>query len=160
MNVVSRTHYLPAFSRLGAYPREHLEEEAWGKKKSLFEYWGHEASLMPIEMQPLFRWRMEEARSGEAGWTGLVNFARERRDYIDGVLEEIEKRGPVTGGDFAEGPRGAWLVVVEQWQAGAGMAVLVRLHHHQDAARVRAGLRPDRAGDPPRGAGAADAVAG
>ena len=107
VNVVSRTHYLPAFSRLGAYPREHLEDEAWGRKKSLFEYWGHEASLMPMAMQPLFRWRMDEARSGEAGWTGLVNFARERRDYIDGVLEQIEKRGPVTGGDFAEGPRGA-----------------------------------------------------
>ena len=107
VNVVSRTHYLPAFSRLGAYPRELLEDEAWGRKKSLFEYWGHEASLLPMAMQPLFRWRMEESRSGEAGWTGLVNFARERRDYIDGVLEEIEKRGPVTGGDFAEGPRGA-----------------------------------------------------
>jgi len=107
VNVVSRTHYLPAFSRLGHYPRELLEAEAWGRKKSLFEYWGHEASLMPMAMQPLFRWRMEESRSGEAGWTGLVNFARERRDYIDGVLAEIEKRGPVTGGDFAEGPRGA-----------------------------------------------------
>jgi uncharacterized protein YcaQ len=107
VNVVSRTHYLPAFSRLGHYPRELLETEAWGKKPSLFEYWGHEASLMPMGMQPLFRWRMEESRSGEAGWTGLVNFARERRDYIDGVLAEIEKRGPVTGGDFAEGPRGA-----------------------------------------------------
>ena len=93
VNVLVRTHYLPAFSRLGAYPREHLEEEAWGRKKSLFEYWGHEASLLPMAMQPLFRWRMEESRSGEAGWTGLVNFARERRDYIDGVLEEIEKRG-------------------------------------------------------------------
>ena len=41
VNVVSRTHYLPAFSRLGAYPRELLEDEAWGRKKSLFEYWGH-----------------------------------------------------------------------------------------------------------------------
>jgi len=107
VNVVSRTHYLPAFSRLGAYPRELLEDEAWGKKKSLFEYWGHEASLMPMAMQPLFRWRMEEMRAGQTGWSGLVNFGRERRDYIDGVLEEIAKRGPVTGGDFAEGPRGA-----------------------------------------------------
>ncbi|HEY2659000.1 MAG TPA: winged helix-turn-helix domain-containing protein [Caulobacteraceae bacterium] len=106
VNVVSRTHYLPAFSRLGHYPREDLETEAWGKRPSLFEYWGHEASLMPLEMQPLFRWRMERAQAGET-WSGLARFGRERRDYIDNILTEIERRGPVTGGDFAEGPRGA-----------------------------------------------------
>ena len=106
VNVVTRTHYLPAFSRLGAYPREALETEAWGRKRSLFEYWGHEASLLPLETQPLFRWRMARAEQGEL-WTGLSRFGRERRDYIDGVLAEIGKRGPVTGGDFATGPRGA-----------------------------------------------------
>lgn len=106
VNVVTRTHYLPAFSRLGDYPREGLEAEAWGPRRSLFEYWGHEASLLPLETQPLFRWRMERARGG-AMWTGLSRFGREKRDYIDGVLAEIERRGPVTGGDFAEGPRGA-----------------------------------------------------
>jgi uncharacterized protein YcaQ len=106
VNVVTRTHYLPAFSRLGDYPRAALEAEAWGPRRSLFEYWGHEASLLPLESQPLFRWRMERARDG-AMWTGLSRFGREKRDYIDGVLAEIERRGPVTGGDFAEGPRGA-----------------------------------------------------
>ncbi|MDQ8029223.1 MAG: winged helix-turn-helix domain-containing protein [Brevundimonas sp.] len=105
VNVVTRTHYLPGFSRLGHYPREALEAEAWGPKRSLFEYWGHEASLMPMELQPLFRWRMQRAQEG-AMWTGIARFGRERRDYIDGVLAEIERRGPVTGGDFAEGPRG------------------------------------------------------
>jgi uncharacterized protein YcaQ len=105
VNVVARTHYLPAFSRLGDYPREALEAEAWGARRSLFEYWGHEASLMPMELQPLFRWRMARARDG-AMWTGLARFGREKRDYIDGVLAEIERRGPVTGGDFAQGPRG------------------------------------------------------
>ena len=106
VNVVSRTHYLPAFSRLGTYPREALEAEAWGRKPSLFEYWGHEASLMPIETQPLMRWRMARARDGRGIWTGLNRFGRERRDYIDGVLAEIERRGPVTGADFATGERG------------------------------------------------------
>ena len=85
VNVVVRTHYLPAWSRLGAYPRDMLETEAWGKKPSLFEYWGHEASFMPVELQPLFRWRMERARGG-ATWSGLARFGRERRDYIDHVL--------------------------------------------------------------------------
>jgi uncharacterized protein len=90
---------------LGAYPQGLLEKEAWGKKPSLFEYWGHEASLMPLALQPLMRWRMERARAGET-WTGLANFRRQRGDYIDGVLSEIEKRGPVTGGDFTDGVKG------------------------------------------------------
>ena len=106
VNVVTRTHYLPAFSRLGDYPREALEAEAWGVRRGLFEYWGHEASLMPMELQPLLRWRMARAEAGEM-WTGLSRFGRERRDYIDGVLKEIERRGPVTGGDFNDAPRGA-----------------------------------------------------
>ena len=107
VNVVSRTHYLPGFSRLGAYPRELLETEAWGRKPSLFEYWGHEASLMPLAMQPLLRWRMEAARAGTGTWAGIARFARENRDYVDAVMTRIEREGPVTGGDFAEGPRGA-----------------------------------------------------
>ena len=106
VNVVTRTHYLPGFSRLGDYPREALETEAWGTRRGLFEYWGHEASLLPLELQPLLRWRMERAKDG-AMWTGLSRFGREKADYIEGVLAEIERRGPVTGGDFATGPRGA-----------------------------------------------------
>ena len=107
VNVVTRTHYLPAFSRLGDYPRQTLEAEAWGRKRSLFEYWGHEASLLPIESQPLFRWRMARAEAGQGLWTGVARFGRERSDYIAEVLTEIERRGPVTGADFATGPRGA-----------------------------------------------------
>ena len=106
VNVVTRTHYLPAFSRLGDYPREALEAEAWGPRRSLFEYWGHEASLLPLETQPLLRWRMERARGG-AMWTGLSRFGREKQGYIEAVLAEIERRGPVTGAAFAAGPRGA-----------------------------------------------------
>src|SRR5512146_69332 len=83
VNVVSRTHYLPAFSRLGAYPRGLLEELAWGKKRPLFEYWAHEASLLPLESQPLFRWRMEDAHDGIGTWKHVARFIRERRDFVD-----------------------------------------------------------------------------
>jgi uncharacterized protein len=118
VNVLARTHYLPAFSRLGPYPREMLEDAAWGKKPTLFEYWGHEASLLPMALQPLFRWRMERARAGET-WSGLARFARERRDYIDQVLARIEREGPITGGDLADGPRQAgW------WSWSNGKAAL------------------------------------
>jgi len=106
VNVVSRTHYLPAFSRLGAYPRELLEEVAWAKKRPLFEYWAHEASLLPLASQPLFRWRMEDAQSGVGVWRGVAKFLRERRDFVDRVRDEIAARGPMSAGDLEMGHKG------------------------------------------------------
>jgi uncharacterized protein len=117
VNVFVRTHYMPAFSRLGPYSMAVLDKEAWGRRPSLFEYWGHVASFMPVEWQPLFRWRMAEGRDPHGRRkSGLSEFARERKTYIDEVLAEIARRGPVTGGDFApEGPRksGWW-----EWSEG------------------------------------------
>jgi uncharacterized protein len=117
VNVFVRTHYMPTFSRLGPYPMGVLDKEAWGRRPSLFEYWGHVASFMPVEWQPLFRWRMAEGRDPHGRRkSGLSEFARERQAYVGEVLAEISRRGPVTGGDFApEGPRksGWW-----EWSEG------------------------------------------
>ncbi|MDB5445060.1 MAG: ycaQ [Phenylobacterium sp.] len=106
VNVVSRTHYLPAFSRLGAYPRALLEELAWGRKPSLFEYWAHEASLLPLASQPLLRWRMADAHDGVGVWRGVARFLRERRDLVDSALAEIRARGPLAASELVVGAKG------------------------------------------------------
>jgi uncharacterized protein YcaQ len=106
VNVVSRTHYLPALSRLGAYPRTLLEDLAWKKKRPLFEYWAHEASLLPMESQPLFRWRMQDAHDGVGTWKGIARFLRERRDFVDKVLGEIGDRGPLAASELEMGHKG------------------------------------------------------
>jgi uncharacterized protein YcaQ len=106
VNVVSRSHYLPLFSRLGAYPRPLLEDLAWGKKPALFEYWGHEASLMPLDLQPLLRWRMEDARQGVGVWKGVARFLAEHRPFIDKALAAIHERGPLSAGELELGERG------------------------------------------------------
>lgn len=106
VNVVSRTHYMPAFSRLGAYPRELLEEVAWAQKRPLFEYWAHEASLLPLSSQPLLRWRMDDAREGRGAWKGIARFIRERRDFLDTVRDEIDRRGPMSAGELEMGHKG------------------------------------------------------
>ncbi len=110
VNVVSRTHYLPAFSRLGAYPRALLEELAWGAKPALFEYWGHEASLLPVAVQPLLRWRMADAQGGKGTWRGVARFLAERRDLVDRALAEIRDRGPLAASELELGAkgRGGW----------------------------------------------------
>jgi hypothetical protein len=106
VNVVSRTHYLPAFSRLGAYPRAMLEEVAWARKRPLFEYWAHEASLLPMASQPLFRWRMQDAHDGVGVWKGVARFLRERREFVDKVLAEISTRGPMSASELEMGQKG------------------------------------------------------
>jgi hypothetical protein len=105
VNVFARAHYVPPYARLGPYPSALLEQEAWGRRPSLFEYWAHAACLIPVERQPLFRWKMRWRREG-GGSPGWKAFVAEKRAYIDQVLAEVGRRGPVTGGDFApEGKR-------------------------------------------------------
>ena len=106
VNVVSRTHYLPVFSRLGAYPRALLEAVAWGRKPALFEYWAHEASLLPLASQPLLRWRMADARAGVGVWRGVAKFMRERRDLIDRAMEQIRSHGPLSASGLDLGAKG------------------------------------------------------
>jgi len=106
VNVVSRSHYLPLFSRLGAYPRPLLEDLAWGRKPALFEYWGHEASLMPLDLQPLLRWRMEDARQGVGVWGNVAKFLASHRPFIDKALAAIHERGPLSAGELGLGERG------------------------------------------------------
>src|SRR5437763_14581084 len=111
VNVLVRAHYLPAFSRLGNYDRKLLDRAAWGPKRQrrLFEYWAHEASLLPLELHPLLRWRMAEAERGEIGWKNLRSYARERRKEAEEVLERIRAEGPLAASDFENGRgRGGW----------------------------------------------------
>lgn len=108
VNVLARAHELPPFSRLGPYPTDLLARLTYGDRE-LFEYWGHEASLMPVALQPLFRWRMARAQRGEA-YGQLVRLARERPDWIKAVENEVAARGPLRAGDLERrgGRSGSW----------------------------------------------------
>jgi uncharacterized protein len=49
VNVLVRSHYLPFYSRLGEYDMRRVDHLAYGEHQ-LFEYWGHAASLLPMEL--------------------------------------------------------------------------------------------------------------
>ncbi len=108
VNVLVRSHYLPTFSRLGEYDRALLDRAAYdGRKRHLFEYWGHEASLLPVEYWPLFRWRMDAASLGERVWSGIAETGRRSAQLCDRVLETIRRDGPVAASDLeGKGQRG------------------------------------------------------
>jgi uncharacterized protein len=127
VNVLARAHYLPLFSRLGAYPRALLDRIAWGRPRRLFEYWAHEASLLPLELHPLLRWRMARAEAGQGMWPRMRAFAGERRPEAMAVLRRIREEGPLAASDFAGGAgRGGWwewsdAKVALEWLFWAGL---------------------------------------
>ena len=111
VNVLVRSHYLPLFSRLGPYAHDLLDRAAYdGHDRHLFEYWGHEASLLPVEMYPLFRWRMDRARRGEGTWGRLKRYATEHKDLVAAAVSQIRERGPLGASELeaAGQSKGGW----------------------------------------------------
>ncbi len=94
VNVLSRSHYLPVFSRLGDYPRELLDRASSTAPRRLVEYWAHEASFVPPATHRLLRWRM--ARAADEAWGGMTRLAKERADLIEQVRHVVAEHGPLT----------------------------------------------------------------
>jgi hypothetical protein len=100
VNVLARAHYLPAFSRLGPYDASLVDRMAFTHRE-LFEYWGHEATLLPVRAYPLMRWRMKRWEIRLAGWTRLQKALADRPGYVEEVYQEVVDRGPVSAGEVA-----------------------------------------------------------
>ncbi len=105
VNVFSRAHLLPAFSRLGPWPVALLDDLAFGRRE-LFEYWGHEASYLPVVLHPLLRWRMARAEALEEGWGGPLRVFRERPEFVADLVRRLEDEGPSGAGALRDAPRG------------------------------------------------------
>jgi uncharacterized protein len=106
VNVFCRSHYMPVFSRLGPYPRDVLDKMAAHlagpadrravtrpRGRELFEYWAHEASLLPLETHRLMRWRMSRAEVG--AWKFVAEMARDRPGFMAEVLQLVAAQGPI-----------------------------------------------------------------
>src|SRR6201996_5752647 len=101
VNVLTRAHYMPLFSRMGAYDPALLDNAAWEpKRRSLFEYWAHEASLLPMSLHPHMRWRMARAERMEGIYGGIARVAREKPEFVESVYREVKQRGPVAASDL------------------------------------------------------------
>ena len=115
VNVIARAHYLPFFSRLGDYSMEALDAWLW-RSREAFEYWGHEASVMPIDDWSLMGYRMREARP----WRSIREMGEEHPEFVEDVLAEVAAHGPITVSDLSHGTErtGPW------WGWGKGKLAL------------------------------------
>ncbi len=113
INVLVRSHYLPTYSRLGPYDLSRLDALAY-EKREVFEYVGHEWSLVDTDLHPALRWRMK-AFADDARWMHNIPPSYPRK-----VIREIEKHGPLTSSGLSDpGVRGA-----DRFQASPGKRTL------------------------------------
>ncbi|WP_119268599.1 winged helix-turn-helix domain-containing protein [Taklimakanibacter deserti] len=126
VNVLVRSHYLPVFARAGHYSHDTLDQRTFGKRKRrFFEYWAHEASLLPLDFYPLLRWKMERAADGSGEHKFLEKFGREQKAYVDEVRSFVKANGPTAVSDLPDpgGRTGNW------WGWNKGKIALEYLFH-------------------------------
>jgi hypothetical protein len=98
VNVVCRSQELPLWARLGAHGRDALPQLC--ERRAIFEYWAHVASLLPVELQPLLRWRMAEAAT--RAWRVVRTITRRDPGYVAAVRAEVHARGAVAARELEE----------------------------------------------------------
>jgi uncharacterized protein len=104
ISTVERSHRIALGARIGAYPEAAVSRLL--REGKIFEYWAHEACLVPVEDFPMHRWRMA-VHAESHPWRGNV-FEREPELTLH-VLNEIEAKGPLASRHFeGEGGGGMW----------------------------------------------------
>jgi uncharacterized protein len=107
VNVLSRSHYLPLFSRLGNYDRNALDARTLQTDgREFFECWAHEASLVRMELHPLMRWRMNRAHKGDGIYRSMRDFAHSEKTYLKNILQFVKSHGPTAQSDLPDKSKG------------------------------------------------------
>ncbi|MCP3956782.1 MAG: winged helix-turn-helix domain-containing protein [bacterium] len=116
----ARSHGIVLLSRLGGMDYR-LPEELLQPGEPIFEYWGHEACWLPMELFPVFAFRRREFR--EHPWWGDV--VGENPRVADDLLVRIRDEGPLRSVDLeGRGSRGWWdlkvakKVASQLWSSG------------------------------------------
>ncbi|MCD5346568.1 winged helix-turn-helix domain-containing protein [Agromyces sp. S2-1-8] len=108
VNVFERSHYLPAFSRVGDYDRSLLDRITSGRRGRMVEYWAHQAAYIPRELWPLFEFRRDEYRQAGNDWGGWV---ADEHGLAGWLRAELTEKGPLRASEIehdANVRRGPW----------------------------------------------------
>lgn len=110
VNVFARSHYMPLFSRVGAYDTAALDRLLFARRPPYVEYWAHVAAFIPADDWGLFDFRMQAMRAKYGSKPG--GWFHANRDIVDWVRAELAERGPLRPAqiehDAKESARGPW----------------------------------------------------
>jgi len=99
VNVVDRAHYLTLWSRFGPYDRARVDDMIY-EDGAAYEYWGHEASILPVSHLPVGRRRMRSfpppSWSDKSWWPAYATTSASKRR----VLKRLRSEGPLESADF------------------------------------------------------------
>lgn len=116
----ARSHALVLLSRLSNFPPP-LAEELLVPGAPLFEYWGHEACWIPIDLYPVFGFRRAGLRRSD-WWKRMVDG---RHALARDILRRIRDEGPLRSADLEGKDGGGWWahkpakrVAVALWSSG------------------------------------------
>ncbi len=99
VNVLQRAHYMPLYSRMGAYDTDLLRRASQGRSRRLVEYWAHVQAFMPVELWPHMQHRMATYRARRGKWRVLA----ENPELEASLLAEIRDVGAATARDLDDG---------------------------------------------------------
>lgn len=119
VNVCVRAHYMPLFARLGGYDRALIDRAGAVAPRRVFEYWGHAACLIDVNLQPALRWRMDANRSRP--WNQMREILSRHPELVDKVMGQVRERGPLTAREIDHEEQrtpGSW------WNWSAAKSVL------------------------------------
>jgi uncharacterized protein YcaQ len=109
INTVSRAHHMILWARRQTYREDHLRP-LLERDRTLFEHWTHDASVIPTEFLPYWRWRFAahagRITKGYEGWQGTAF-----QEKLAGVVAQIRANGPCGSGDVGEDEgrsKGGW----------------------------------------------------
>jgi uncharacterized protein len=98
IQVIERSQYLVLWSRLGVFDPA-LLDALLATRRSIFEYWSHAASIVPMQDYPYYRLDMVRAYAHHL-WSDILDWMQQNPEVVEQTLSRIRDAGPMASADF------------------------------------------------------------
>ncbi len=107
ISVIERAHHHVLWTRMPGYKPQHLHE-ALARERTIFEYWGHAASYLPMKDYRFYLPMMKSFYDPRNSW--FRGWGEKYGGLLEPVKMRIREEGPLAARDFDDprGRKGPW----------------------------------------------------